>query len=319
MRKRIWLIIAIFLILAGCLIFCGVMTALKWDFTKLSTYKYETNHYEIRDHYESISIDTSTADIQFLPSEDSQCSVVCYEQKNMKHSVAVTDGTLVIKLKDTRKWYEHIGMGFGSPKITVYIPQGEYGTLSINSSTGNVDIPEHYQFEGMDISVSTGNVNCRSSAKGNIQIRTSTGNIHAESISAKSLTLSVSTGHVQAESITCDEGITVSVSTGKTSLTDVNCKYITSTGNTGDISLKNVVAAERLSITRTTGDVLFDSSDAAEVFVKTNTGDVTGTLLSEKVFIVQTDTGSINVPKTVTGGKCEISTSTGDIRITCGM
>ena len=316
---KIWLMIAISLILAGCLIFCGVMTALKWDFTKLSTYQYETNHYELRDHYESISIDTSTADIQLLPSEDSQCSVVCYEQKNMKHSVAVTDGTLVIKLKDTRKWYEHIGMGFSSPKITVYIPQGEYGTLSINSSTGNVDIPEHYGFEGIDISVSTGNVNCRSSAKGNIQIRTSTGNIHAESISAKSLTLSVSTGHVQAESITCDEGVTVSVSTGKTSLTDVNCKYITSTGNTGDVSLKNVIVTEKFSIERSTGDVNFDGSDAAEIFVETDTGDVTGTLLSEKIFIVQTDTGSINVPKTVTGGKCEISTSTGDIRITCGM
>jgi len=79
--------------------------------------------------------------------------------------------------------------------------------------------------------------------------------------------------------------------------------------------LKNVNAAEKFSIERSTGDVKFDGCDAAEVFVKTDTGDVTGTLLSEKVFIVETDTGKVDVPKTVNGGRCEITTDTGDINI----
>ena len=42
---------------------------------------------------------------------------------------------------------------------------------------------------------------------------------------------------------------------------------------------------------------------------------MTGTLRSEKVFLVESDTGSIEVPKTTTGGRCEIRTDTGDIRI----
>ena len=54
---------------------------------------------------------------------------------------------------------------------------------------------------------------------------------------------------------------------------------------------------------------------AAEILIKTDTGDVKGSLLSEKVFVVQTDTGSIDVPKTVSGGRCEITTDTGDIKI----
>lgn len=61
--------------------------------------------------------------------------------------------------------------------------------------------------------------------------------------------------------------------------------------------------------------MLFDGSDAAEIYVRTSTGSVKGTLLSEKVFITETSTGSVSVPKTVTGGKCEIRTSTGDIQI----
>ena len=60
---------------------------------------------------------------------------------------------------------------------------------------------------------------------------------------------------------------------------------------------------------------MFDSSDAAEIFVKTSTGDVSGSLLTEKVFITDTSTGKVSVPKTTTGGKCELITSTGDIKI----
>ena len=112
MRKatKIWLIIAASLVLIGCIVFVGVMVMLKWDFAELSTSKYETNGYEINENYQSISIVTDTADITFVPSEDSKCYVECREQKNLKHSVTVQDGTLVIKLVDTRKWYEYAEM-----------------------------------------------------------------------------------------------------------------------------------------------------------------------------------------------------------------
>ena len=67
---------------------------------------------------------------------------------------------------------------------------------------------------------------------------------------------------------------------------------------------------------RSTGDVRFDRCDAASLEIKTGTGDVTGSLCSEKVFIARSDTGHISVPETVNGGKCSITTDTGDIIIT---
>ena len=76
-----------------------------------------------------------------------------------------------------------------------------------------------------------------------------------------------------------------------------------------------VIAENKFSIERSTGNVKFDGSDAAEIFVKTDTGDVTGSLLTDKVFIAQTDTGDVDVPKTVTGGRCEIMSDTGNIKI----
>lgn len=64
-----------------------------------------------------------------------------------------------------------------------------------------------------------------------------------------------------------------------------------------------------------TGEVNFEKSDATSIVVRTDTGDVTGTLLSEKVFLTETETGNTDVPKTTAGGTCEITTSTGDIEI----
>ncbi len=317
MRKRtkVWLIIAASLVLIGCIIFGGALAMLRWDFTKLSTVKYETNHYEINEDYKNISIITKTADIVLVPSEEQKNSVVCHEQKNAKHSVTVKDGTLIIEIVDTRKWYEHIGIFFETPKITVCIPQGEYGTFSVKSSTGDVEIPKEFKFKSVDISERTGNVTNYASVSEAIKIKTSTGNIRVENISAGSLDLSVFTGKVTAVGVSCVGDVTVGVSTGKADLSNITCKSVISSGNTGDISLNSVIATEKFSIERSTGDVIFEGSDAAEIFVETDTGDVIGTFLSEKVFITETSTGKISVPKTTSGGKCEITTSTGDVRI----
>lgn len=312
---KIWLVVAASLILIGCMILGGVMTMLKWDFTRLSTNKYETNSHEIIENYKSISVVTDTADIVFVASESSECSVTCYEQKNAKHSVTVKDDTLVIEVVDTRKWYEYIGINFGAPKITVCIPQGEYSTLSISSDTGDVTIPKDFQFSNIDISDSTGNVTNYASASGGVKIKTSTGNIRVEGITAGSLDLSVSTGKVTVSDITSGGTVTVKVSTGKANLSDITCKSVLSSGDTGDISLNNVLVTEKLSIERSTGDVSLNGCDAAEIFIETDTGNVIGTLLSEKVFIAKTDTGRIDVPKTTAGGRCEITTDTGNIKI----
>ena len=313
---KIWIIIAASLVLIGCIVFGGVMSMLKWDFTKLSTNKYETSNYEINENFKNISIVTYTAHIVFIVSENQKSSVDCYEQNNVKHSVTVKDDTLLIEVFDTRKWYEHIGINFGTPKITVRLPQGEYGALLVKSSTGDVETSKDFTFESIDISGSTGDVTNYACASEAVKIKTTTGDISVENISASSLDLSVSTGRVTVSGASCEGDVKVGVSTGKTNLTNITCKNLNSTGNTGDISLKNVIATERFSIERSTGDVKFDGCDAAEIFAETDTGDVVGTLLSEKVFIPRTDTGKVDVPETATGGRCEITTDTGDIKIT---
>jgi len=80
--------------------------------------------------------------------------------------------------------------------------------------------------------------------------------------------------------------------------------------------MDGVVATQNLTIIRDTGYIVLNGCDGGEINIQTDTGDINGSLLSEKVFIIETDTGSVKVPNTTTGGKCQITTDTGDIHIT---
>ena len=317
MRKstKKWLVTAALLVILGMLILVLTACSADWDFAKFGTVEYETNTYEVTEKFSNISVKTDTAGVLFAPSDDGICRVICYEQKNIEHSVTVQDGVLAINEVDERKWYEYICISLGTPKITVYLPEVEYTSLFIEVSTGDIEIPKDFRFASIDVSTSTGDVKTFASASELIKIQTSTGGICVENVSAGALDLSVSTGKVTVFDVTCEGDVKINVSTGKTNITDITCKNVISSGSTGDISLKNVIATEKFSVERSTGDVKFDGCDAAEIFVETDTGDVTGTLLSEKVFIPKTDTGDVDVPKTVTGGRCEITTDTGDIKL----
>ncbi len=315
-KTKIWLIVAASLVAAGLIIFAGVMTVRGWNFNRLFLgSEIRSTSYDTAENFSSISIITDTLDIVFVPAEQVECRVECHELKNVTHTVSVEDGTLKIGVLDTRKWYEML-FSWGSPKMTVYLPIKQYERLTITENTGDIKIPSDFSFKSIDISTSTGNVKSFASATDSITIKTSTGDILVQDVSAGLMSLSVSTGEITAENITLEGNLELKVSTGKTKLSNIKCQTLNSHGNTGDIKLDSVIVSEKMLIERSTGDVKLEQCDAGEIYIETDTGDVTGSLLTDKVFIAQTDTGRVAVPESVTGGKCKIKTSTGDIIIT---
>lgn len=312
---RIWIIISASLILAGIILFGGTLAMAKLDFTKLSTRKFETTEYSFDVKFENIYINASTADVIFEISDS--FSVACFEDVGEKHSVEVKNNTLTINENtDKKNWYEYIGISANTPKITVFIPEGSYGSLSLKLSTGDSYIPDDLKFKSIDITASTGDVNNYASCEKSVNIKTSTGNITVENISAASLDLSVSTGKITATDVTVDGDISIKVSTGKTNVNSMKCKNFTSSGNTGNISMTDLICENKLSLERSTGDIKFVRCDSTDILVITDTGDVTGSFLSEKIFFASSDTGNIDVPKSTNGGKCDVTTDTGDIEIT---
>ena len=314
--KKGLIITAIILTVLGLTIIAGAFFVSGGDLSKFIMGKYETNTYTVDGKFTAISIVSREADVVFKPSENGKARVVCTEREKVPHVVKVENGTLFITEDDRREWYDYITFFRKSLSMTVYLPDKEYASLELESSTGDVDVPDVFSFGSAHVEASTGDVTFGASVEELLGIKTSTGNIELDKLSAGQIALEVSTGNIRAASVECAGAINAHVSTGRITMSDVTCDSFKSTGSTGDVDMTSVIASGRFDIDRSTGDIHFENCDAGEIRVETSTGDVTGTLLSAKVFITHSSTGRIAVPDSATGGRCEITTSTGDIEIT---
>ncbi len=286
---------AAILVVVGVVIFTVALVLVNFDFAKLSTQKLETNIYEINEDFESIYVNVDTASVTLSLSNDGVCRVECVEDKNLKHSVNTQNGALMISTTDSRKWYNYIGINFRSPSVTLYLPKDTYKSLAATTTTGNIEISDSLTFETVSVKGTTSDIACCASVSGDVEIETTTGRITLSASEVDSVRLVATTGNIN--------------------VTDVTCNTIEIKSSTGKIDLKNVISKGSMSAENTTGGVSFEVCDAANITVKTSTGNVNGTLLSEKVYITGTSTGRVRVPKSVSGGRCEIKTSTGNIEI----
>ena len=315
------------LILAAGIVLAGISFAVMgFSFGGFNGEKYEAVTTEIGTDYTKIDIQAKIEDIRILriDAKAPTLRVVCSENSRLKHTVTVENSTLTIRTVESRKWYERFGIFFtGKPEITLYIPDQPYD-LQVATETGDVEVCGSSPYGEVSIRAGTGDVRAYAAAGGSVTVQTSTGDIlwtredpeEPRHLSiAGDLSFTTSTGEIRASSITCQGTAEIRVSTGDTRLESFGCAALESTGSTGDITLTDTNVGGSLSIRRSTGDVRFERCDAGELHITTSTGSVTGTLLTEKVFFTKTETGKVSVPKSAAGGECEITTSTGDIKI----
>lgn len=253
-KTKLWLIIATILVVIGCVIFASVMTVLKWDFSELSTDKFESNTYEITDSFSNVSIISDTADIIFKVSDNETCGLVCYEKENEKYSVFVQNDTLFVKINPETKWYKLIGINFYSPKITIFLPESDYNSISVKGSTGDIDI-QNISANVLDVSVSTGDVRFKNINCQNLTSKANTGDIYLENVVAtKELLIERTTGDVEFEKCDANE-IFVKTSTGDVEGSLLTNKIFVVETSTGDIEVPKTSNGGKCEIKTSTGDV----------------------------------------------------------------
>ncbi len=310
---KIALIVAAALIMVGAVLFAGVMLALGFDFSRLSTQHLALQTFEIREDFNRIAIDTETADITLAPSGDGTTRVEFRKEEKINCSVAVEADTLTIVTTDDRTWLDQIGIYSKGPSMILYLPKEAYTALSIQVTTGNVTLPEQYQLETLSIAGTTANIDCRATVASG-DVRVTTGHIQWDAASAGDLRLITTTGSIALKVSTAGD-VQCTAQTGNMELTDIACQSINALNNTGNVELTNVTAESYIFAECSTGNIRLEACDAGELYLRTTTGHVAGTVLTEKIFITDTSTGIIGVPKTATGGKCEIITTTGNIQM----
>lgn len=309
------LIIATVTLILGIVLACVGISMAGLNFINLVTETYTPITYGVSDDFANIIVETDTHDLSFVLSEKNECRVVCDETNKLTHTVSVQDGTLVIKTVNSKNWYDYIGIFTQNHTITVYLPKEEYNAITLYTDTGDMNIGKDFSFNTAKVETDTGDTSWYANVSESFSFVGHTCDIEAGNMSLLSLNIKTTTGKIRVSNLTATEGITLTADTGDVSVTDCKANEMLDVKtSTGDVSLKNTTAG-KLDIKTSTGSVTFNNADAENISVKTDTGDVRGTLMTEKIFFPTTDTGKISLPRTTSGGICEITTSTGNIKI----
>lgn len=300
MRKgmKITIVVALLCILSGIVVCCGALAAIGSDFSLLNTMKFETNAYEITDSFANIRVDAAEGDIRLLPTQDGTCKVVCSESDKISHTVTVKDNTLTIIRTDTRKWYERIGIYFGGDRemaLTVYVPEQEYENLKLTTVSGGISVPAAFTFTQAELHSTSGDIVFGARSVGTLKAETTSGDIQLSAATADSISVSSVSGEIEASDITA-----ASLSAASTS---------------GEVELKSVVVTNELSAETVSGEIELEGCDAQTLRLKSVSGNIFGTLLTGKQFTTHTTSGNVNVPASTAQGKCDITTTSGNIRI----
>lgn len=278
-KRKNNIFVAFALISTGILIALIALIMVGFDFERLNDEHTEKKNYTTSENIDSIIVSSDVSKVNIKKTAGDTCRVEYVESNKTRINVTLENGTLEIKEKDKRKWYDFVRFSFLTSynyKINIYLPEDQYESL---------------------------------------KVRTDTGSIRVDSISVKEkIKLEADTGSVDVENLTCEELI-CDVDTGHIDIDDINSDAVTLSTDTGSISAKDTIVKGHFKASTDTGSVKINDIEADTIDIKTDTGSIKGTVYGPMIFKAKTDTGSINVPDSDEGGLCNLKTDTGSIKV----
>lgn len=289
--KVAFLIIAILLIIAGGTLF-GVCYAKGARFD--NNIEYSAKSYDFTEDFDNINLKLDITTVEIVKGESTK--VEATETSKYYHEVKIVDNTLTIESKDVSKWYEKFYVFSPKYKLKLTLAKNTYNSFVSSNHVGALSFNSPFTFTNVDINGSTSN-------------------IAFTELNAKNVKINTGTGSVEIDKGAISEEIKVSTSTGGIVLKNITAKNVRTSSSTASNSLDNVIASSEITSSTSTGSIRFDGIDAPFIKMEASTGSIIGSVLTEKVFVASSSTGSVNVPNTNNGGKCELKTSTGSINV----
>lgn len=293
--KKVWLTTALCLVLLGAIMCFASIKSINFDFKKFNTAEFKTKTYTVTDAFTDISIIGSECDIDFKISDDGVCKIECAEGETLSHFIEVKDNRLVIERIDNRKWYEHIGIYYGEIHLTVYLPHYSYNSLIVASVSGDIEITKDFEFNNAEIITTSGDINFAARINEKLKLHSTSGEIGLGPIITKDVEIDSLSGDITLQNVRSDN--------------------IRLNSTSGEISLNQVLINDDMQIKSTSGDIELEYIDANTLYMQSTSGDIKGTLLTPKIFSVDTTSGNVSVPTGDSGGKCRIITTSGDIDV----
>ncbi len=336
--KKTVLIIALCLVAAGLILSGVALASSGFHPEKLvrepSSLKETT--YSVEEGFTALELRTGAGDVRLLPSDDGKCRVECMENEEQTHRVEVKDGVLRV----ARQVGDPTGVSFRFVErdcVRVYLPERAYERLTLETSSGDVDCPAEFSFGEALVETSSGDAAFRSGVSGDLTVSAASGNVTVEGVSPASLSVSTASGSIRIVGVAAGdlslsaasgdlslENVALSgeaklrTSSGDQSLKNVSCASLNAESSSGEKRLTDVLASGELRCESSSGDLILLRCDADSLSLSATSGEVRGSLLTEKIFFTETSGGSVRVPRSMSGGKCEVHTTSGDIRLTVG-
>ena len=256
-----------------------------------------TNTYTFKDSIKDIEIDCSECDVIIKRGSAGSVTVVCREADIIQHDVSVNGDKLVIR---RRRDISVTGITTAGIKleIEVSLPGESYRNADISTSSGDIRTSDDLIFDEVSYKTSSGDIFSSAEVRNSLTCRSSSGD---QEISGSSADL------LKARS-----------SSGDITLSGLGGKDIATVSRSGRITISDTVISGTLEAKTSSGGVKLDRADAASFMIRSSSGDVRGTILSPKKFRTKSSSGNVSVPSSSGTGDCEISTSSGDIKITIG-
>ncbi|MBQ7226632.1 MAG: DUF4097 family beta strand repeat protein [Clostridia bacterium] len=307
-NKRLY-IVALILILAGLLIALGAMVAMGFDFDKLNNVSQRTD--TVKESFHSVRISTDSIDVRIEKSSNEKCTVTSKTIEKITVTPVVKNGVLVIECKDERAWYDYIGISNAQSRVVVSLPEAQYNELNISLESGDVSVARGLTFAKADIGVSSGDVTFRAGTA-SLTVNTESGDALL-SCNGGSINASVTSGDITVENTRC-ANLTLKTQSGDVELENVTAQNANIKTRSGDIEAEGFIVDGELRAEVQSGDIDLDMCDATTLVLTAQSGDISGTLLSEKIFFAESSSGDVSVPKTTSGGTCQVTTGSGDIK-----
>ena len=336
--KKAALVIALCLIAAGLVLGGVALAANRFhpeDLVKRSSSLKEAA-YPVAEPFTALEIHAIDGDVRLLPSTDGKCRVECMENEEQTHRVEVRGSTLYVE----RQLRNRVGVTFSPIErdyIRIYLPESDYEKLILETSSGDVECPAEFSFGEASVSTSSGDVAFRSGVEGALTVSATSGEVEVSGVSLGSLSISAASGDIRLKGVDAGdlslsavsgdialkeatlsgEG-RLNTSSGDLRLENVSCASLALESSSGTKYLTDVLVSGELRSESTSGDLTLLRCDAASLYLRATSGEVRGSLRTEKVFFTDTSSGSVKVPQSMSGGKCEIHTTSGDIKLTVG-
>ncbi len=229
----------------------------------------------ITEPFRDVSIQTVSSDVIFTVGGDS-CAVEYRGPSRMACTAEVKNGALVIEEKTTRRWPLVLGLFEDrGNRLTVSLPREAYDALSVETVSGDIEMPDGGVFEDLEMTTVSGDVALSGTEDGDVTVETVSGDVQIRDGSLESLSLNTASG---------------------------------------DQTVTSVLADGRMELSTVSGGISLLASDAESLEISSISGDVYTLLLTPKEYVTDTASGDVTIIASRQGpGRCGITTVSGDI------